>query len=426
MAHQCESAMEIRSDDRYQISIAISMCDLQLKPRCGYFLWFLVIALFSSNCVTPESGSLRSAHWMSSHDSAVLHLLSTMPIVQIVTAQLDNDKLPDILIVHATANEWDYARSELYIYLSTRKELIRIDTIDKNRRSAWPITLVGGDIDGDGISDIVAANHVGGELTWFRGRGSGSFANEQILHSSNATFGIAELQMADLNNDGSLDLIVTNQRSSAKVDILINDKSGHFRAGSSINIGYPPTHAYASDFDGDNNTDLAVVCPRYSAYTVEVSILHGLGNGSFAIPPLAVLSIDQDVQRLLVSDYNNDTRPDIIGSSSWKSTVQIFSNFGIGAFSNRSDISVGSSILDLASIDLNDDGKSEIIVTTGKSVIIFYYDSESKEWKNRIELPVLGARFVTAGDFDGDGFNDIVISAGGDLHLFRGPTTGGT
>jgi hypothetical protein len=168
----------------------------------------------------------------------------------------------------------------------------------------------------------------------------------------------SELELADLDNDGDLDLFISGQNSSGTYlrRLLINDAEV-FRFGSTP-LGNVGGSLSLSDFDKDGWLDIAFSGSTPTG-TITNGLYHGLGAGLFQFVP----GSDQFVPKspFITLDIDSDAQPDLLGSSGKYLT----------AF-------------------LNDHG-------------IFHPTSTSYDFTLSIR---------TWGDFDGDGLTDIIGTAG--------------
>jgi enediyne biosynthesis protein E4 len=125
------------------------------------------------------------------------------------------------------------------------------------------------DYDGDGLPDIVMTGLKGETFELFRNRGDGSFqdasAGSGLLGLSRAWNGWG-CGLADLDNDGWLDLFVANgglDINEPQPNRIFRNQSGHFsdvsaEAGPDFAISRLHRGAAFADFDNDGRIDIAV------------------------------------------------------------------------------------------------------------------------------------------------------------------------
>ena len=171
-----------------------------------------------------------------------------------------------------------------------------------------------GDLDGDGIPDLVfAVRSLRGRLAVFRGRGDGAFEKPIELRLGREARGVIA---ADLDGDGDLDLAGLNHREP-EIEILLNDGTGEFErapsllvGGAAIGIPYPQAMA-VEDLDGDGDLDIAVVCTGES----RVHFIRNRGDATFdpaeGWRPTRVGGEVGGMSDLVVGDLDLDGRPDV-------------------------------------------------------------------------------------------------------------------
>ncbi len=133
-----------------------------------------------------------------------------------------------------------------------------------------PHSIVVGDFNRDGIADLAVANTfetgtpVPGNIAIHLGDGTGAFAAPIVTEgiaagvSGGAIFpGNATLAPGDYNNDGKLDLAVSEIENDDVV-VLLGDGNGGFSSLRRFLAGDGPATLSAGDYNNDGKTDLAV------------------------------------------------------------------------------------------------------------------------------------------------------------------------
>jgi hypothetical protein len=169
-----------------------------------------------------------------------------------------------------------------------------------------PISIAVGDLNHDGITDLVVANNgddtgKGANVAVLLGKGHGGF-EKPVKYP--AGVGPSNLVLGDFNHDGNLDAAVTG--FGGNVRILLGKGDGTFlpfkrypdAGGGSI---------VAADFNGDGNLDLAVLSSIGSSGAVAVL----LGNGDGTFQPPVKFKAGEGVAQVIVADFNHDGKPDL-------------------------------------------------------------------------------------------------------------------
>ena len=276
-----------------------------------------------------------------------------------------------------------------------------------------PVSIVTGDLNGDGNPDLAVANGAGNTVSVFLARPDGTFANKVDLPVS---FGPNRVTVGDLNGDHKLDLIVsagTSEPGGGAVSVLLGKGDGTFLPYVQYITGNNPISIVAADFNGDGYPDLAFTNGDVS----RVSILLGKGDGTFPTPtkvstgslPIAVAG----------ADVNGDGRPDLIVANSRGNTISVFLNNGAGSFALAHTYSVGREPKGIAVGDLNGDHKLDLVVTnSGDNTISIFLGNGDGTFALAHTYSVGAAPYgVGMSDLNGDHKADVVVANTGDATI---------
>ena len=118
---------------------------------------------------------------------------------------------------------------------------------------AWGVKAA--DLDGDGLTDLLATSRNDEILTFHRNLGGQSFAPKTIIDAGPS---ILEAALLDLESDGDLDLCVPAAFID-KVRFAVNDGNAQFALNLIVNGMSLQTGAEAADLDGDGAQDVVVM-----------------------------------------------------------------------------------------------------------------------------------------------------------------------
>ena len=248
----------------------------------------------------------------------------------------------------------------------------------KHESLQGPESVHAADLDGDGDVDLVSANSESNNLTIFCNQGAGMFAPTATVFSDDAMDGPVTIVAADLDADGDLDLVSTNNRSH-DLTVFRQTDPGIFTAFRRIEDGRMegPASVIAVDLDGDGRLDLATANTKSNNVTV---FLQG-DDGEFLLAAGALLTDPSLVEplSLVAADLDGDGDLDLVTANSEGDTLSVFVQTSPGRFilHPQGSLAAGESLLRPRSVvvaDVDGDGDVDIVSANvfSNNVAIFY------------------------------------------------------
>jgi hypothetical protein len=265
----------------------------------------------------------------------------------------------------------------------------------------YPDAVTIGDLNGDGIPDLVVANHGTNTISVLIGTGHGNYEPQVSYFAGGSPDGVV---IGDFNGDGKPDVAVSVEEPNA-VAILLGTGTGSFGAPTSFAAGTYPRGLAIGDFNGDGKPDLAVV----SSGSRSISILLGNGAGSFALQ--STVPTGATPYAVKVGDFNGDGKPDLAVVNFGENNVGVYLGAGNGTFGAASTFATGSYPQALAIGDFNGDGNPDLaVVNSGSNNVSVLLGTGSGSFEPQTTYATGNIpSSIGVGDLDGDGHPDIVV-----------------
>ncbi|MGD9546495.1 MAG: CRTAC1 family protein [Candidatus Krumholzibacteriia bacterium] len=247
-----------------------------------------------------------------------------------VWTRLDDDAYPELVVLgfrtpprlfHFTGTDWKEWSDAIDANRKDRREGLNVEAF------LWRTVAACGDLDGDGREDLYLG---GAASTVFRNTGAGGY--EEIREASGLPFGpahLAEAVLGDVDGDGDPDL-VTVQADPATVTVWLNESAPgriRFVQGQAFAPPLPPgpDSAVLADLDNDGILDLYVTGQESLEVNAPNLVAQGLGDGGFLdatalwggraeVPALPcgawAVDLDQDGDLDLVALGGREDHPD--------------------------------------------------------------------------------------------------------------------
>ena len=224
---------------------------------------------------------------------------------------------------------------------------------------AKPVSAGIADLNEDGNLDLVVVNLGFDELVVLDGQGNGLFNQVSNIY----TVGAAPtcVAVADFNADGTTnDIVVANGGDGTLSVLLSGGGTNGFDPALTIPVGSSPAFVITADFNADGHADVAVANEGDNTVTV----LLGSGGGAFG--PAQTLGVPSRPTCLSAGAIWGSVTdlPDLVVSSRGADSWSILQNDGSGGFANFGAIATGVEPSCLVIDDFNQDGVNDVTVTS--------------------------------------------------------------
>ncbi|NNF66110.1 MAG: VCBS repeat-containing protein [Gammaproteobacteria bacterium] len=220
-----------------------------------------------------------------------------------------------------------------------------------------------GDIDGDGLGDVAAAN---GSVSLLFNDGSG-LAPELVI---GGTGGARYVAIEDVDGDEDRDLVVLIREGDSLIVVLRNQGDGTFAtpetygAPEQQNVSNLTFALRLADIDRDGDPDALLVGGFIDPVII---VLRNDGSGAFEMDGTYLLASAPFVYvaDMDVADFNGDDYPDVVGVVDNAGAVAVLLNDGQGGLLPAAPVNLGQSFpLGVLADDVNDDGRPDLMVAS--------------------------------------------------------------
>ena len=270
------------------------------------------------------------------------------------------------------------------------------------------LSIPGGGIAGDGTGADCNRNGIPDEQDLRAG--------DLILQSARRfPAGDAPVSIAAGDLDGDLDIdLVTANRDSSDVSVLLNRGDGSFSAPTGFSAGAEPVAVALAGLDADADLDIAVA--SRGSEGGGLSVLLNLGGGAYA--PRVPLSGAPTPNSVAAGDIDGDGDVDLVAADDASGIVALHENDGAGGFGDGESHDLGEEPTSVVVADFDRDGRLDIAALTSHgSPATLAYDASIlfNEGEGTFAEPLhFGAaespHSMIATDVDGDSNPDLVIS----------------
>ena len=280
-------------------------------------------------------------------------------------------------------------------------------------------SIVIADFNDDGKLDIAVSNYASNTISVFLNKGDGAFSSPVVTTvNPGGALGLGPIVAGDFNEDGKMDLIVSTIAGEQSDIVLTGNGDGTFTQGAAIPNSFGFTTAKAIDLNGNKHLDLV-------GDGGSVSVALGNGDGTFSPTvyysngpfPDSYFGID-------VGALTSNGKLDIVSADplSTPGGIFVFPGNGDGTFGTLSEQPMPASGLfpskpdSVALADFDTSGKLDLLigdatgtaaVASGNGDYTFNLSSETVVYSGN-DLANNGI-YVYVADLDQDGKPDVLV-----------------
>lgn len=223
-----------------------------------------------------------------------------------------------------------------------------------------PVAVAVGDLEGDGDLDIVTGSFFSGTISVFLGDGTGTaFVRNSFLAGPRTS--VSSVALDDFNNDGLLELVFAEPRRDNVIIKFPTTPGVYVQGPPSINLraGDFSNSAAVGDLNGDGLLDIVT-----SNQADSISVM--LDISPFAFPTNFPVGAPQppffyQPSDIALGDFNSDGDLDVVVSNQNSDNVSVLLGAGDGTFGGPINFAVGDFPLSVAVGDLNGDEILDIV-----------------------------------------------------------------
>jgi FG-GAP-like repeat len=273
------------------------------------------------------------------------------------------------------------------------------------------------DLNNDGFLDIIVGSNMGGEISILWGHGTGDLSDDEDV--DNGGWLSSHVTVADVNLDGNLDILAgSDGYGGTRAQLHLGDGQGGFTLMPPLDVLHKDHVGpmAVGDFNGDGNEDVFVA----HSFTWDPTLFLGNGDGTFAAPIMLDPPGSHEATDAHAADLDHDGNLDVVLAKG--ASASVLMGNGDGTFTLLGQFVGG---IDHEFADINGDGELDFVAgrTDGVAVMLGQGDG-SFALKTLVAAAIAGS--LDLADLDGDGDLDVaaVLWLGAQLQVLLGDGEG--
>lgn len=268
-----------------------------------------------------------------------------------------------------------------------------------------------GDLNGDGNLDIVLAKGRHWPLVnrVLIGDGKGGIRESYDLGvASDKSY---SGRLVDLDGDGDLDVVISNDAPSPKL-VYLNDGTGHFTVGSTYGRPeWPMRNATVADMNGDGKPDIIAANRNGKAPGFNYICLNS-GKGTFSADCIPFSS--EPSTTITAADFNGDGFMDLLVPHRNGGQSRLYFGAKNADLAHLRSVNFGTSTAQIriaAAADFNGDGKMDVVSIDEETGVSLYFGKGDGTFEKPIPIgdKAIIPYALTVGDLNCDGAVDFVV-----------------
>jgi hypothetical protein len=302
--------------------------------------------------------------------------------------------------IDAVAN--DMANDILHVFVGDNAggllESFSLNTLNE------PGNVTVGDVDGDGLDDIICSYASLDQITLFLANGGQSFDTMNINATTTINGGYAEINIVDIDGDTDNDILVGG---AGGLRILKNNGSEVFTPAADVFMGTYCFEMTTGDWDGDGDTDVAWA----NGYNGGVTINLNNGDGTFPAIGNSLYSSNGQALNIEQGDFDADGIIDLVVGNGFDNNFAFLKGDGEGKFGSKT-LMAGYLAKGLAVADFDNDGDLDVVATNtfpDPAIALSRNNGDGSFADTEFIANVSESEECVAGDFNEDGDMDLAI-----------------